>query len=80
MAENLADYNPSNIAERAKARFSGAAVASTLRRNIGMILGRQLLVAFAQFLLVVLVTRELSSEGNDYYAWPYSFPPCWLIS
>lgn len=46
-------------------QFAGA---SALRRNIGMTLGRQLLAAFAQFLLVVLIARELGPEGNGYYA------------
>ena len=33
-----------------------------------MTLGRQLLAAFAQFLLVVLIARELGPEGNGFYA------------
>jgi len=41
---------------------------STLRKNIGLTLGRQVLATFAQFLLVVLVARELGPEGNGYYA------------
>ncbi|WP_162628779.1 flippase [Marinobacter bohaiensis] len=42
--------------------------ASALRRNIGMTLARQLLAAFSQLLLVVLIARELGPEGNGYYA------------
>lgn len=41
---------------------------STLRKNIGLTLGRQLLATFAQFMLVVLIARELGPEGNGYYA------------
>lgn len=39
-----------------------------VRRNIAMTLGRQILAAFAQLLLVVLIARELGPEGNGYYA------------
>lgn len=48
--------------------------ASPLRRNIGMTLGRQLLAAFAQFLLVVLIARELGPEGNGFYAMAILIP------
>lgn len=48
--------------------------ASVLRRNIGMTLGRQLLAAFAQFLLVVLIARELGPEGNGFYAMAILIP------
>lgn len=48
--------------------------ASPLRRNIGMTLGRQILAAFAQFLLVVLIARELGPEGNGYYAMAILIP------
>lgn len=48
--------------------------ASSLRRNIGMTLGRQLLAAFAQFLLVVLIARELGPEGNGFYAMAILIP------
>jgi len=47
---------------------------SPLRRNIGMTLGRQLLAAFAQFLLVVLIARELGPEGNGFYAMAILIP------
>lgn len=39
-----------------------------------MTLGRQLLAAFAQFLLVVLIARELGPEGNGYYAMAILIP------
>jgi O-antigen/teichoic acid export membrane protein len=41
---------------------------SQLRRNVILTLGRQMLAAFAQFLLVVLIARELGPEGNGFYA------------
>lgn len=47
---------------------------SLLRRNIRMTLGRQLLAAFAQFLLVVLIARELGPEGNGFYAMAILIP------
>ena len=47
---------------------------SPLRRNIGMTLGRQLLAAFAQFMLVVLIARELGPEGNGFYAMAILIP------
>ncbi|MBF7052529.1 flippase [Halomonas sp. KAO] len=58
------------MVERLK-QFIGA---SPLRRNIGMTLGRQLLAAFAQFLLVVLIARELGPEGNGFYAMAILIP------
>lgn len=48
--------------------------ASALRRNIGMTLGRQLLSALAQLLLVVLIARDLGPEGNGYYAMAILIP------
>lgn len=39
-----------------------------MRRDIGMTLVRQLLAAFAQLLLVVVIARQLGPEGNGYYA------------
>tara|TARA_R110000851_G_scaffold175556_1_gene321890 strand:+ start:15901 stop:17130 length:1230 start_codon:yes stop_codon:yes gene_type:complete len=39
-----------------------------------MTLGRQLLAAFAQFLLVVLIARQLGPEGNGFYAMAILFP------
>ncbi len=39
-----------------------------------MTLGRQLLAAFAQFLLVVLIARELGPEGNGFYAMAILIP------
>jgi O-antigen/teichoic acid export membrane protein len=50
------------------AKLKQVAVSSPLRRNIGMTLGRQILAAAAQLLLVVLIARELGPEGNGYYA------------
>ncbi len=47
---------------------------SLLRRNIAMTLGRQLLAAFAQLLLVVLIARELGPEGNGIYAMAILIP------
>ena len=41
---------------------------SRLRRNIGYTLGRQLLAAGAQLLLVVLIARTLGPAGNGQYA------------
>ena len=55
-------------------RLKRGAVASPLRRNIGMTLGRQLLAALAQFLLVVLIARELGPEGNGFYAMAILLP------
>jgi O-antigen/teichoic acid export membrane protein len=49
-------------------RFTQFAGVSTLRRNIGLTLARQLLAACAQLLLVVLIARELGPEGNGHYA------------
>ncbi|MPX90681.1 MULTISPECIES: flippase [unclassified Salinivibrio] len=49
-------------------RLKKIASASVVRRNIAMTLGRQILAAFAQLLLVVLIARELGPEGNGYYA------------
>ena len=43
-------------------------ISSQLRRNIIMTLSRQLLAACAQFLLVVLIARELGPQGNGFYA------------
>lgn len=56
------------------AGLKGGALASPLRRNIGMTLGRQLLAALAQFLLVVLIARELGPEGNGFYAMAILLP------
>jgi O-antigen/teichoic acid export membrane protein len=39
-----------------------------------MTLGRQLLAAFAQFMLVVLIARELGPEGNGFYAMAILIP------
>lgn len=39
-----------------------------------MTLGRQLLAAFAQLLLVVLIARKLGPEGNGYYAMAILIP------
>jgi O-antigen/teichoic acid export membrane protein len=50
------------------AKLKKLASGSKLRRNIGMTLVRQLLAAFAQLLLVVLIARELGPEGNGFYA------------
>lgn len=50
------------------AKLKKLASGSKLRRNIGMTLVRQLLAAFAQLLLAVLVARELGPEGNGFYA------------
>lgn len=47
---------------------------SRLRRNIGYTLGRQLLVAAAQLLLVVLIARALGPEGNGHYAMAILLP------
>ncbi|MCK0743688.1 flippase [Chromohalobacter nigrandesensis] len=55
-------------------RLRQLAGATPLRRNIGMTLGRQLLAAFAQLLLVVLIARELGPEGNGYYAMAILIP------
>ncbi|MFL1464666.1 flippase [Marinobacter sp. HN1S83] len=55
-------------------RLRSLALASPLRRNIGMTLGRQLLAAFAQLLLVVLIARELGPEGNGFYAMAILIP------
>jgi len=49
-------------------RFNQLLGVSALRKNIGLTLGRQLLATFAQFMLVVLIARELGPEGNGYYA------------
>lgn len=43
-------------------------IASPLKRNISLTLGRQMLAAFAQFLVVVMVARQLGPEGNGFYA------------
>lgn len=50
------------------------ALASPLRRNIGMTLGRQVIAAIAQFLLVVLIARKLGPEGNGFYAMAILLP------
>jgi len=42
--------------------------ASTLRRNIGMTMTRQVVGAFVQLLVVVLIARSLGPEGNGQYA------------
>lgn len=47
---------------------------STLRRNISMTLGRQILAAVAQLLLVILIARELGPEGNGHYAMAILLP------
>lgn len=49
-------------------RLKSFTSASSLRRNLGMTLGRQLLAAFAHLLLVAMVARELGPEGNGHYA------------
>ena len=49
-------------------RLKNFTSASSLRRNLGMTLGRQLLAAFAHLLLVAMVARELGPEGNGHYA------------
>ena len=51
--------------------FAGSSV---LRRNVGMTLSRQLLAAFAQFLSVVIIARELGPEGNGYFAMAILIP------
>ncbi|WP_262731435.1 flippase [Alloalcanivorax marinus] len=50
------------------ARIRQQGTATVLRRNIGMTLGRQVLAALAQFLLVVVIARQLGPEGNGFYA------------
>ncbi|MDD2557440.1 MAG: flippase [Desulfuromonas sp.] len=55
-------------------RLKRGVASSPLRRNIGMTLGRQLLASFAQFLLVVLIARELGPEGNGFYAMALLIP------
>ncbi|RBP20320.1 O-antigen/teichoic acid export membrane protein [Marinobacter pelagius] len=55
-------------------RLKRLTLSSPLRRNIGMTLGRQLLAAFAQFLLVVLIARELGPGGNGFYAMAILIP------
>jgi O-antigen/teichoic acid export membrane protein len=52
-------------------RFSSG---SHLRQNISLTLGRQLMAAFAQFLLVVVIARELGPEGNGFYAMAILIP------
>ena len=47
---------------------------SRLRRNISMTLGRQLLAALAQLLLVVVIARELGPEGNGLFAMAILLP------
>lgn len=41
---------------------------SVVRRNIGMTLGRQMVAALMQLLVVVIIARELGPEGNGFYA------------
>jgi O-antigen/teichoic acid export membrane protein len=52
-------------------RFSSG---SHLRQNVSLTLGRQLMAAFAQFLLVVVIARELGPEGNGFYAMAILIP------
>ncbi|WP_421911080.1 flippase [Marinobacter sp.] len=59
-----------NLIETLKHR----ALASPLRRNIGMTLGRQILAAFAQLLIVVLIARQVGPEGNGFYAMAILLP------
>ena len=49
-------------------RLKTIIVASDLRLNIGMTLGRQILAAGVQLLVVVLIARNLGPEGNGFYA------------
>nr|WP_301898537.1 flippase [Pseudidiomarina sp. 1ASP75-14] len=56
------------------ARVKLSISSSPIRRNIGMTLIRQLLAAFAQFMLVVLIARELGPEGNGFYAMAILLP------
>jgi O-antigen/teichoic acid export membrane protein len=41
---------------------------SSMRRNIGMTLGRQIAAALMQLLVVVIIARQLGPEGNGFYA------------
>ena len=41
---------------------------SVLRRNVAYTFGRQMAAALAQFLTVVIIARELGTEGNGQYA------------
>ena len=61
---------PSVILERLRHTLFG----SRLRRNIGYTLGRQLLAAGAQLLLVVIIARALGPEGNGQYAMAILLP------
>lgn len=56
------------------ARAGRLAGGSPLRRNISMTLGRQILAAVAQLLLVVLIARQLGPEGNGHYAMAVLLP------
>lgn len=51
-----------------------AVVGSRLRRNISYTLGRQVLAAAAQLLLVVVIARTLGPEGNGQYAMAILLP------
>ena len=53
-----------------KQLFSG----SLMRRNIGMTMARQMIAAFVQLLLVVLIARQLGPEGNGFYAMAVLIP------
>ncbi|MEX0373683.1 oligosaccharide flippase family protein [Spiribacter roseus] len=50
------------------------ATGSVIRRNISMTLGRQILAAVAQLLLVVLIARNLGPAGNGHYAMAILLP------
>ena len=49
-------------------KLKGFTTGSLLRRNVSMTLSRQMLAALAQFILVVVIARELGPEGNGIYA------------
>jgi O-antigen/teichoic acid export membrane protein len=56
------------------ARLGYLAGGSTLRRNISMTLGRQILAAVAQLLLMILIARQLGPAGNGHYAMAILLP------
>ncbi|GAA5137888.1 flippase [Alloalcanivorax gelatiniphagus] len=55
-------------------RLKQSTFSSSVRRNVGMTLGRQLLAALAQLFLVVLIARHLGPEGNGFYAMAVLLP------
>ncbi|MDD7805931.1 MAG: flippase [Endozoicomonas sp. (ex Botrylloides leachii)] len=55
-------------------RLKSLITASALLLNIGVTLGRQLLAAAVQLLIVVLIARNLGPEGNGFYAMAILIP------